>query len=65
IQMKTLLTKLGLLVLVGFFYPLHVRAQEFNPDKLYQIISPSGLAIDNKLSEMDGDKVYLAPLKKQ
>jgi len=42
----------------------YITAQDINPDMLYRIISPSGLAIDNKESQQDEDKIYLARANK-
>lgn len=37
-----------------------LQAQELNPDVLYKIVSPAGLAIDNRKSYEDNAKLYLA-----
>lgn len=34
--------------------------QELNPDKLYKIVSPSGLVVDNKESQENDARIYLA-----
>ena len=54
-----------LFVLYGIFFSCtNTYSQEFNPDKLYHIISPSGLLIDNMQSEQNGNQIYLSPKAK-
>jgi len=40
-------------------------SQEFNPQKLYQIISPSGLAVDNQQSDHNNDRIFLSKKQKE
>ncbi|HCO68644.1 MAG TPA: beta-galactosidase [Dysgonomonas sp.] len=53
------------LILLGLLcYCTHSMSQDFNPKKLYQIVSSSGLLVDNKMSDRNGDKIYLSQKQK-
>lgn len=55
--------KYWLIMLMSTILIINIDAQNFNEQKLYQIISPSGLALDNKQSDINGSQIYLS--KKQ
>lgn len=61
--MKHVLLKYFFVLPIWFFLSTYASSQDFNPQKLYQIIAPSGLAVDNKSSDKNGDLIYLS--KKQ
>lgn len=51
----------NILILVLLFFANKICiAQEINPDVLYKIVSPSGLVIDNKASQEENARLYLA-----
>ena len=56
---KTFLFLLGI-----FLWSSSVKAQDLNPDVLYRIISPAGLAVDNKESYDDDARIFLAKVNK-
>ena len=52
-----------LILLVYVSFLTNLFAQDFNEEKLYQIVSPAGFALDNKLDTNNGSKLFLS--KKQ
>lgn len=58
---QSFISLLILLLLIPFFNTL--VGQDFNEEKLYQIVSPAGFALDNKLNKDNGSYLFLS--KKQ
>ncbi|EGK00228.1 glycoside hydrolase family 2 TIM barrel-domain containing protein [Dysgonomonas gadei] len=54
----------SLLLIILLIFPAKIFSQSFNPKKLYQIISPSGLAVDNMQSDENESRIYLSKRQK-
>ncbi len=61
---KKNLPKMLLILLSLFLWTNTAKSQELNPDVLYRIFSPSGLAIDNKESPDDDARIFLTKANK-
>ena len=58
--MRKKMFKSLLILLVSVAFLTNAYAQDLNENKLYQIVSPSGFVLDNKLNKDNGSKIYLA-----